>query len=156
MPQDNSEEIEKTVERLVEDVGSWPGVTVGEHRFGGTEWRAGPREIGHVHAWGMLDIAYLRALRDTLVEQGETGIHHLLDESGWTTFYIEHPDDYDHARWLVRLSYLYHVNVLKKTPAGAEEYASIDVQSELDELALSDTVRAAFERRRSGKAGSPE
>uniref|UniRef100_UPI00373FD35E hypothetical protein n=1 Tax=Natrinema salaciae TaxID=1186196 RepID=UPI00373FD35E len=70
-------------------------------------------------------------------------------------FYIEHPDDYDRARWLVRLSYLYHVNVLKKTPAGAEEYAPIDVLSELDELTPSDTVRAAFERR-PGTAGSPD
>ena len=145
-----------TVERLIEEVGSWEGVTVGEHRFGGTEWRVGPREIGHLHAWGMLDIAYLRALRDALIEAGETGVHHLLDQSGWTTFYIESPADYDHARWLVRLSYLYHANVLKKTPAGAEEFAAVDVEAELDELDPSDPVRAAFERRRQGQAGTPE
>jgi hypothetical protein len=147
--------IAETVERLVEEVGSWE-VTVGEHRFGGTEWRVGPREIGRVHAWGMLDIAYLRALRDALIEAGETGVHHLLDGSGWTTFYIESPEDYDHARWLVRLSYLYHVNVLKKTPVGAEEFAAVDVASELDALDPSDPVRAAFERRRPGQAGTPE
>lgn len=156
MTQGSRKEIEKSVERLVDDVGSWPGVTVGEHRFGGTEWRVGPREIGHIHAWGMLDIAYLRALRDALVEEDETGSHHLLDESGWTTFYIQHPDDYDHARWLLRLSYLYHVSVLKKTAAGAEEFAAIDVTSELADLDLSDAVRSAFERRRPGKVGSSE
>jgi hypothetical protein len=148
------EEIERTVERLISEVASWTGVTVGEHRFGGTEWRVGPREIGHVHAWGMLDIAYLRALRDALVDAGETGTHHLLDQSGWTTFYIEHPEDYDHARWLVRLSYLYHVSVLKKTPAGAAEYDSVDVPRAVAALDLSDPVAAAFERRRPGKAGS--
>ncbi|MFD1599842.1 luciferase family protein [Halobellus rarus] len=38
-------ETESTVEKLIEDVDSWPGVTTGEHRFGGTEWRVGPREI---------------------------------------------------------------------------------------------------------------
>jgi hypothetical protein len=156
MSQAGRDQIGRTVEQLIEEVGSWPGATVGEHRYGGTEWRVGPREIGHVHAWGMLDIAYLRALRDALVEEGQTGEHHLLDQSGWTTFYIEHPDDYDHARWLVRLSYLYHVNVLKKTPAGGEEYASIDVHAELDALDPSDDVRAAFERQRPGKAGRPE
>jgi len=154
--QNNREAVEKTVDRLVDEVGSWHGVTVGEHRFGGTEWRVGPREIGHVHGWGMLDIAYLRALRDALVERGDTGVHHLLDESGWTTFYIEDPDDYDHALWLVRLSYLYHVGVLKKTPAGAEEYESVDVESEVARLELSDAVASAFERRRPGKAGAPE
>lgn len=112
----------------------------------------GPREIGHVHGWGMLDIAYLRALRDALVEDGQTGIHHLLDESGWTTYYIEQPDDYPHARWLVRLSYLYHVNILKQTPVGAETDASIDVQRELEDLDPTDAVRDAFERRRPGEA----
>lgn len=103
----------------------------------------------------MLDIAYLRALRDALIKEGQTGVHHLLDQSGWTTFYIEDFDDYDHARWFVRLSYLYHVNILKKTPAGAEEYVTVDVESELDKLDPSDTVRAAFDRR-SGRAGAPD
>ncbi|MFC7325241.1 luciferase family protein [Halorubrum rutilum] len=156
MTQSDREAVERTVKRLVDDVGSWPGVTVGEHRFGGTEWLVGPREVGHVHAWGMLDIAYLRALRDALVETDQTGVHHLLDDSGWTTFYIERPGDYDHARWLVRLSYLYHVNVLKKTPAGAEEYTAVDVDSELDALDPSESVRSAFERRRPGRVGAPE
>jgi hypothetical protein len=141
------EAIEQTVERLIDDVSEWPHVTVGEHRFGGTEFRVGPREIGHVPAWGMLDIAYLKRLRDVLVAEGETGPHHLLTESGWTTEYIESPDEYDHARWLVRLSYLYHVNVLKGTPAGAEEFADIDVEAELAALDLTDDVRVAFERR---------
>lgn len=80
---------------------------------------------------------------------------HLLDQSGWTTFYIESPDDYDHARWLVRLSYLYHVNILKKTPAGAEEYANIDIERELHTLDPSEVIREAFERRRPGQAGAP-
>lgn len=156
MTSEGRDAVEGTVDRLIEEVGSWPGVTVGEHRFGGTEWRVGPREIGHVHAWGTLDIAYLRALRDTLIEEGQTGVHHLLDQSGWTTFYIERSDDYDHAKRLVRLSYLYHVNVLKKTPAGADEFAAIDVEGELDALDPSDAVRNAFDRQRPGKVGSPD
>jgi hypothetical protein len=154
MDESDPEAIRATVNRLIDSVAGWEGVTVGDHRFGGTEWRVGPREIGHVHGWGMLDVAYLRALRDVLVEEGETGVHHLLDRSGWTTFYVQHPDDYDHAEWLVRLSYLYHVNVLKQTPAGAEEFADIDVAAELDALDPSDAVRSAFERERPGKVGS--
>ncbi|WP_435073743.1 luciferase family protein [Halorubrum sp. HHNYT27] len=86
----------------------------------------------------------------------QTGVHHFLDQSGWTTFYLERPSGYDHARWLVRLSYLYHVNVHKKTPAGSEEYAAVDIESELDALAPSDAVRTAFERRRPGMAGAPD
>ena len=140
-------EIARAVERLIEEASGWPHVTTGEHRFGGTEFRVGPREIGHVHAWGMLDVSYLRRLRDVLVEEGRTGVHHLLAESGWTTYRIESADDYDRARWLLRLSYLYHVSVLRKTPAGAEELADIDVEAELDTLDPSEAVRTAFERR---------
>ncbi|WP_262177881.1 luciferase domain-containing protein [Haloarcula laminariae] len=139
--------IAATVDRLIDEVSGWPHVTTGEHRFGGTEFRVGPREIGHVHGWGMLDIAYLKRLRDVLVDARETGSHHLLTESGWTTEYIESPEEYDHARWLLRLSYLYHVNVLQKTPAGAEEFADVDVESELAAMALTDDIRAAFDRR---------
>ncbi|WP_255196290.1 luciferase family protein [Halorarius litoreus] len=141
------EAIRATVERLIDTVETWEGVTVGDHRFGGTEFRVGPREIGHVHEWGMLDIAYFRPLRDTLVEAGETGIHHLLTESGWTTYYIESPDDFAHAEWLLRLSYLYHVAAVKKTPAGAEELAAVDVDVEIAEMDLPEPILAAFERR---------
>jgi hypothetical protein len=102
----------------------------------------------------VLDIAYLRALRDALIEEGSAGVHHLLDQSGWTTFYIESPEDYGHARWLVRLSYLYHVGIMKKTPAEAEEFAAVDVERELDRLDPSEAVRAAFERRRPGRVGA--
>ena len=142
-------DVERTVERLVDEAADWPHVTVGDHRFGGTEFRVGPREVGHVHAWGMLDISYLRRLRDVLVEEGRTGVHHLLAESGWTTYRVESADDYDRARWLLRLSYLYHVSVLQNTPAGAEELADVDVAAELEALdpSPSDEVRAAFERR---------
>ena len=141
------EAVANTVERLIGEASGWEGITVGEHRFGGTEFRVGPREIGHVHAWGMLDIAYLRTLRDVLIEEGQTGVHHLLSESGWTTYVIESPDDYDHARWLLRLSYLYHAKIAKQTPAGEAELAGIDVDAEVAELDPSDAVLAAFERR---------
>ena len=143
----NRAEIRETVQDLVDEVAAWPHVTADEHRFGGTEFRIGPREIGHVHAWGMLDIAYPKRLRDALVEEGLTGVHHLLAESGWTTFYIESADDFEHARWLLRLSYLYHLSVLQKTPDKGEELADVDVASELSGMDPSDEVRAAFERR---------
>jgi hypothetical protein len=141
------EEVERTVERLIDEVSEWPHVTAGEPRFGGVEFLLGGREIGHVHAWGMLDIAYLRRLRDVLIEEDHTGIHHLLTESGWTTYYIQSADDYNHAQWLLGLSSLYHVQNLKKTPAGAEELADVDVEGQIAELGLSETVRSAFERR---------
>jgi hypothetical protein len=151
------ETVAETMDRLVEEVGEWRHVTVGDHRFGGTEFRIGSREFGHVHAWGMLDIAFFRALRDGLVDRELTGVHHLLTDSGWTTYHVESPDDYDHALWLLRLSYLFHVNVLAKTPSGVVEFGDVDVAAELTEMGLDADLLAAFERRRpDGSESTPE
>ncbi|PSQ45274.1 hypothetical protein BRD17_01855 [Halobacteriales archaeon SW_7_68_16] len=136
--------------------GSWPGVTVGDHRYGGTEWRVESREIRHAHAWGMLDVAYLRALCDTLIEEGLTGVHHLLDRFGRAAVCIESPDNCEHARWLVRLSYLHRVNVLKEAPAGAEGYAAIDAAAELDALDPSEPIRASVDRRGPEQVSTPD
>jgi hypothetical protein len=147
------EEVADTVERLVDEVSECAHVTVGAPRFGGTEFRVGPRESGHVHAWGMPDVASLRELGDALVEAGHTGPHRLLTESGWTTGHVESAADFDHARWLLWLSYLSHVAVLQKRPAGAEEFADVDVAGELDGTGPSERVRAAVERRDPGRQG---
>ncbi|MGA9402840.1 luciferase family protein, partial [Haladaptatus sp.] len=42
----------QAIETIVTEVSEWDGVEVGEHRFGGTEFTLGKREIGHVHQWG--------------------------------------------------------------------------------------------------------
>lgn len=139
------EAIAETVAELVREVRGWAGVEVRDHRFGGTEFTLGPREVGHVHRWGMLDVPYRRSIRDALVAEGATGTHHLLPGSGWTTFYIRSSTDAAQARWLLRLSYLYHVSTLRNS--GAEWAPAVDVRSELDSLHPSGRVRAAFERR---------
>lgn len=143
------EAVHGTVADLIAEVQSWPGIESGDHRFGGTAFRLGGREVGHVHGWGMLDIAFARPLRDALVTARATQGHHLLTDSGWTTFYIRSTDDYDHARWLLRLSYLYHATVSQQ---AGEEALSVDVDAELDGLALDESVRAAFERRQPATA----
>jgi len=138
----------RLVDRIIEEVAAWPHVTTNEHRFEGREFTLGPREVGHVHRWGIVDVPFTKRLREQLIEEGKTGEHRIVPESGWTTHYIEDEDDVDRAVWLLRLSYLYHVNTLKKTPAGAEKFQNVDVGEELAELGASEGVRAAFERRR--------
>ena len=140
-------DVEETVRRLVDEVSEWAHVAVDEHRSGGTALRIGPREIGRVHPWGLLDVAFLRTLRDVLIEEGHTGAHTVLSESGWTTFHVEAPHEYEHARRLLRLAYLNHVTVLKGTPAGAEELTNVDVEAELDAMGLSRRIHSAFEGR---------
>ncbi|MGB7936631.1 MAG: luciferase family protein [Nitrososphaeraceae archaeon] len=36
------------LEKISKEIMNWPGVTTDQHRFGGTEFRIGKREIGHI------------------------------------------------------------------------------------------------------------
>ncbi|WP_132057502.1 luciferase domain-containing protein [Halorussus amylolyticus] len=137
----------RLVDRIIEEVAAWPHVNTNEHRFEGREFTLGPREVGHVHRWGIVDVPFTKRLRDQLISEGKTGEHHVVPESGWTTLYVEGDEDVEHATWLLRLSYLYHVTTLKRTPVGAEKFADVDVDEELAELGVSDEVTTAFERR---------
>jgi hypothetical protein len=84
---------------------SWPGVTAYPHRFGGTEYRLGRREIGHVHGDYLVDIPFPTRLRDEIVAAGRAEPHHVLPESGWVSFYLREESDIQRAIDLLRQSY---------------------------------------------------
>jgi hypothetical protein len=71
-------------ETVVREVSSWNGVTVGEHRFGGVEFRIGRRELGHLHAT-IADLPFPKRIRDELVAAGKARPHHVIPNSGWIT-----------------------------------------------------------------------
>jgi Luciferase len=71
-------------EAVVRAVSSWEGVTVGEHRFGGVEFRIGRRELGHLHST-IADLPFPRRIRDELIAAGKARPHHVLPNSGWIT-----------------------------------------------------------------------
>jgi hypothetical protein len=70
-----------------------PGVTAHPHRFGGTEYRLGKREIGHVHGESLVDIPFPKPVRDEVVAGGLAEPHHLLPESGWISLYLRQEKD---------------------------------------------------------------
>lgn len=86
-------------------VSGWDGVTSHPHRFGGTEYRLGDREIGHVHGDGLVDIPFPTKVRNELVAAGRAVPHYVLPESGWVSFYIDAPEDVENAVALLRRSY---------------------------------------------------
>ena|ERR1700730_10788181 len=45
----------------------WSGITSQPHRFGGTEYCLGRREIGHVHGDSLVDIPFPKTVRNELV-----------------------------------------------------------------------------------------
>ena len=74
----------KPAGELIKDaVSSWPGVEAAPHRFGGTEYRYGRKEMGHVHGDRLVDLPLPRKLHDEVIAAGRAQPHHgqLLD--GW-------------------------------------------------------------------------
>ena len=83
----------------------WPGITSQPHRFGGTEYCLGRREIGHVHGDSLVDIPFPKRIRNELVIAGRAEPHHILPESGWVSIYLRQAADVDGAIELLRLSF---------------------------------------------------
>ncbi len=84
---------------------SWAGVTAQPHRFGGTEYRLGGKEIGHIHGDHLADIPFPKSVRNELIAAGMAEPHHILPDSGWISFYIKRDDQVEPAIALLRRSY---------------------------------------------------
>jgi hypothetical protein len=83
----------------------WPGVTTVPHRFGGTEYRLGDREIGHIHGDGLVDIPFPRKVRDELIAAGRAEEHHILPASGWVSLQLRKRDDVENAIEMLKISF---------------------------------------------------
>lgn len=90
---------------IVREISSWPGVTVGRHRFGGTEFRLGRRELGHVHGSRLADLPFPLLIRNELVAAGRAEPHHIHPESGWVSYFIRGDQDVPRVVQLFRLNY---------------------------------------------------
>jgi hypothetical protein len=91
--------------RIEREVGSWEGVSIGAHRFGGIEFRLGSRALGHLHGERWADLRFHEGLRDMLVETGRAQPHHVLPHTGWVSRQIRDEDDVAAVIELFRLSY---------------------------------------------------
>ena len=91
--------------QIVEILLSLEGMEAHPHRFGGTEFRIGKREIGHIHGDLLVDIPFPKKVRDEIVAAGEAEPHHILPESGWVSFYLREEGDVERAIDLLKRSY---------------------------------------------------
>jgi hypothetical protein len=92
-------------EAIAREVSAWPGVTTRRHRFGGTEFRCGRRELGHLHGSRAADLPFPLLVRNDLVAAGRAEAHHVHPESGWVTVYLRDPSDVPRVVALFRLNY---------------------------------------------------
>ena len=128
----------RNLEALEHEVSAWPEVSVHPHRFGGREFRFRAAEIGHVHIGGVVDIPFPRAVHDALLQDGLAEEHRWVPNSGWITFRIRRDEDFKHALWLMRLSYLRYA--LKIAVDSRETF-----QHESEELHLSRRYKSLLE-----------
>jgi hypothetical protein len=96
---------ERIHDAIVREVSSWPGVTIARHRFGGTEFRIGRRELGHVHGNRLADLPFPLLVRNDLVAGGRAEPHHVFPESGWVSVYIAGEGDVARVIDLFRMNY---------------------------------------------------
>ena len=73
---------------IEQQVMSWESVEPHSHRFGGTEYRLGRRELGHIHGDHLVDIPFPTKVRDQIVAEGRAEPHHILPDSRWISFYL--------------------------------------------------------------------
>jgi hypothetical protein len=92
-------------DQIRNEVASWPDVTTAPHRFGGTEFRVGRREIGHLHGGRLADLPFPVRIRELLVSEGRAEPHHILPASGWVSFRIRSAQDVATVIDLFRFSY---------------------------------------------------
>ena len=96
-------------ELIRESVLSWPGVEAVPHRFGGTEYRYGRKEMGHVHGDLLADLPLPRTLHDELIASGQAEPHHVLPDTGWVSCWMTGPGDAAKVIDLFRMQYQRYV-----------------------------------------------
>jgi hypothetical protein len=98
-------------EQIAKAVLGWPGAEAHPHRCGGTEFRLGRREIGHVHGDHLVDIPFPTRVRQEIVAAGQARPHHVLPESGWVSVYLRQPADVARAIALLQRSLLVYCDL---------------------------------------------
>jgi hypothetical protein len=92
-------------ERIVSEVSSWAGIEILPHQYGGTEFRVGRRQLGHLHGDRIADLPLRRSRRDELIGQGLAREHRWRPNSGWVTIDIAEPESQLLVISLLRESY---------------------------------------------------
>jgi len=124
----------RNVDKIKKAVSAWPHISVDPHRFGGSEFRFGRAELGHIHEGGTVDIPFPTPIRNALLAANLAEKHHFVPDSGWITFRVRNEEGVDHAIWLFRLSYLRYA--LKSAPEPREllpqESETLHLSSQLE------------------------
>ena len=104
-------------EQITAEVTSWPGVSAGPGRRGEFAFRAGRKEIGHLHGDRVAHFGFTKGLWTELFEQGRIGYHPVFPgKPGFGARAIESDADVDDVIAMMRLNY---ERVVERSEAGA-------------------------------------
>jgi Luciferase len=92
-------------DKIKNSVMKWKDISFMQHRYGGTEFKLGNREIGHIHGNYMVDIPFTKKVKNEIISAKLANVHHILPESGWISKYLKTPEDVDVAIDLLKRSY---------------------------------------------------
>src|SRR5690242_7970604 len=127
--------LNELVSRFVDTVSQWESIKPEPHRFGGTEFKLGNVEIGHIHRNnGMVDIPFTVKIREVLVAESLAEPHHLLHESGWITFFVRDEKTLAQGLWLMRLSY--YQKRSRRQALDEAEFAKLNLSEALKAVAF--------------------
>lgn len=93
------------MDELEEEILTWQGTSTGLHQYGGVQFNAYGKEIGHLHSNGLLDVLYSKRIKAALMKQGRIEPHHIFTDSGWISFYIKKQEDKNYAKELLEMAY---------------------------------------------------
>ena len=101
-------------EKVCHIMSHYEGVSIRPHRFGGSEFNLGKREIGHIHGDYLVDIPFPMRIRNEIIDKGLAEPHHVLPESGWVSIFLRGEEDVENAINLLKKSYELAVEQGKK------------------------------------------
>jgi Luciferase len=93
-------------EIITGEVTSWAGVTAGTGSRGEWSFKAGAREIGHLHGDRVAHLGFPKAIWQELYDAGRIDYHSAFPgKKGWGARYIADDDDVRDVIALLRLNY---------------------------------------------------
>ena len=98
----------------VKTVKTWEGVSCSYHRYGGLEFTIGKQEIGHIHGNGLVDLYFTKELANTIITNELAEPHHVLNQTGWISYYMSSNTPVSHILTLTKLAYKYRRKLVSK------------------------------------------
>jgi hypothetical protein len=95
----------ETLERLLDQVHGWPGLSIDPHPEGAMLLRLGRGVLARIRPDGRLELPFPRPVAEELIAAGRAERHDALPDSGWVIARLVQASDVERVVGLLRLAY---------------------------------------------------